>query len=100
MAKKTKKIKAAKRRAMPALPRPAEPPAASNPPLGRPVPPAEASRRGPARGPVAQGSGIPLDRVPYFRSDLKRIAITVGIMFALIVAGSIALPNLLTSVFR
>lgn len=98
MAKKTKKIKAAKRRAASAQPRPAQPTAAT-PLIGRPAPP-EAARRPPARGPVAQGSGIPLERVPYFQSDLKRIAITVGIMFALIVAGSIALPNLLSSVFR
>jgi hypothetical protein len=36
-----------------------------------------------------------LERVPYFRSDLRRIAITAAFMFALLIAGSIALRGLL-----
>jgi hypothetical protein len=43
----------------------------------------------------AQDARIPLDRVPYFRSDLRRIAITAGLMFVLLIAGSIVLRNLL-----
>ncbi len=97
MAKKTKKIKAAKRRAMPAVPRPAQPATNTSPALARP---AEGPRRPGTRGPIAEGSAIPLERVPYFKSDLQRIAITVGIMFVLIVIGSVTLPNLLSSVFR
>lgn len=42
-----------------------------------------------------QDASIPLDRVPYFRSDLRRIAITAGLMFVLLIAGSIVLRNLL-----
>jgi hypothetical protein len=36
-----------------------------------------------------------MDRVPYFRSDLRRIAITAGLMFLLLIAGSIVLRSLL-----
>jgi len=36
-----------------------------------------------------------MDRVPYFRSDLRRIAITAGFMFALLITGSIVLRNVL-----
>jgi hypothetical protein len=36
-----------------------------------------------------------MDRVPYFRSDLRRIAITAGFMFVLLIAGSIVLRSLL-----
>jgi len=47
-------------------------------------------------GPLpAQDAAIPLERVPYFRSDLRRIAITAGLMFVLLIAGSIVLRNLL-----
>jgi hypothetical protein len=42
-----------------------------------------------------QDASIPLERVPYFRSDLRRIAITAAFMFALLIAGSIALRGLL-----
>jgi hypothetical protein len=35
-----------------------------------------------------QDAAIPLDRVPYFRSDLRRIAITAAAMFALLIIGS------------
>jgi hypothetical protein len=47
-------------------------------------------------GPLpAQDAGIPLDRVPYFRADLRRIAITAGFMFVLLIVGSIVLRGLL-----
>jgi hypothetical protein len=47
-------------------------------------------------GPLpAQDASIPLDRVPYFRSDLRRIAITAGLMFVLLIVGSIVLRGLL-----
>jgi len=36
-----------------------------------------------------------LERVPYFRSDLRRIAITASLMFVLLIAGSIVLRSLL-----
>lgn len=29
-----------------------------------------------------------MERVPYFRSDLRRIAITAALMFAILIAGS------------
>ncbi len=35
-----------------------------------------------------QEAAIPLDRVPYFRSDLRRIALTAGLMFILLAVGS------------
>lgn len=40
-------------------------------------------------------ASIPLDRVPYFRSDIRRIAITAGLMFILLIAGSVVLRGLL-----
>jgi hypothetical protein len=47
-------------------------------------------------GPLpTQDAAIPLDRVPYFRSDLRRIAITAGLMFVLLIVGSIVLRGLL-----
>lgn len=35
-----------------------------------------------------QDASIPMERVPYFHSDLRRIAITAAAMFALLVIGS------------
>ena len=47
-------------------------------------------------GPLpTQDAAIPMDRVPYFRSDLRRIAITAALMFVLLIAGSIVLRSLL-----
>jgi hypothetical protein len=75
-------------------------PTPATPAPALPRPPAAPSAR-PARGRVAPGAlppqdaTIPLDRVPYFRSDLRRIAITAGLMFVLLIAGSIVLRNLL-----
>jgi hypothetical protein len=40
-------------------------------------------------------AAIPLDRVPYFRSDLRRIAITAALMVILLIVGSIVLRNAL-----
>jgi hypothetical protein len=60
----------------------------------RPLP--RASRGRQAAGPLpTQDAAIPLDRVPYFRSDLRRIAITAGLMFVLLIVGSIVLRGLL-----
>lgn len=54
-----------------------------------------------ARGRQSDGAlpvgdaAIPLDRVPYFRADIRRIAITAGLMFILLIAGSVVLRGLL-----
>ncbi len=51
--------------------------------------PAPARRRGSLGSPLPEeNAAIPLDRVPYFRSDLRRIAITGGLMFAVLIGGS------------
>jgi len=65
---------------------------------GRPLPSGDAAvaplpvpvrRRGPLGSPLPEeNAAIPLDRVPYFRSDLRRIAITGGLMFAILIGGS------------
>jgi hypothetical protein len=69
-------------------------PAAYGTPSPRPLPRAARGRQ--LAGPLpTQDATIPLDRVPYFRSDLRRIAITAGLMFALLIAGSILLRGLL-----
>ena len=62
--------------------------------LPRPLPRATRGRQ-PAGPLPAQDAAIPLERVPYFRSDLRRIAITAGLMFVLLIAGSIVLRGLL-----
>ncbi|MGH7877781.1 MAG: hypothetical protein ACRENM_08935 [Candidatus Dormibacteraceae bacterium] len=36
--------------------------------------------------------GIPIDRVPYFGSDLARLGITVLVMVGLLLAGSRVIP--------
>jgi hypothetical protein len=38
---------------------------------------------------------IPLDRVPYFLSDVRRIAITAAFMIVLLIAGSVVLRAML-----
>ncbi len=97
MAKKTKKFKASKRRAVAATrPGPAGPPSLPLPASAAPDP----KRRSEARVGFPEGAAVPLDRVPYFTSDLKRIATTVLIMIAIIAAGSLVLPNLQGSLFR
>jgi hypothetical protein len=63
-------------------------------PPSRPRPRAATGRTSPAALPP-QDASIPLERVPYFRADLRRIAITAGLMFVLLIAGSIVLRNLL-----
>ena len=68
--------------------------AASPAPVARPLPRGPRGRQ--QAGPLpAQDAAIPMDRVPYFRSDLRRIAITAAFMFALLIAGSIVLRGLL-----
>ena len=63
-------------------------------PAVRPLP--RATRGRTVAGPLpTQDASIPLDRVPYFRSDLRRIAITAGLMFVLLIVGSIVLRGLL-----
>jgi hypothetical protein len=69
-------------------------PTTSATPVPRPLPRAARGRQ--MAGPLpAQDASIPLDRVPYFRSDLRRIAITAGFMFVLLIVGSIVLRGLL-----
>ena len=71
------------------------PKAAAGPaPIARPLPrgPRGRQQAGPLPG---QDATIPMERVPYFRSDLRRIAITAAFMFALLIAGSIVLRGLL-----
>jgi hypothetical protein len=73
----------------------AQPAPAANPaPAARPLP-RSARGRQPAGPLPAQDASIPLDRVPYFRSDVRRIAITAGFMFVLLIVGSIVLRGLL-----
>ena len=81
---------------------PGQPPAAEPPPpaasaalpVQRPLPRAARGRQSAGPLPV-QDAAIPLDRVPYFHADLRRIAITAGLMFVLLIAGSIVLRGLL-----
>jgi hypothetical protein len=69
-------------------------PAAGRLPAQRPLPRPGRGRQ--PSGPLPpQDAAIPLERVPYFRADLRRIAITAGLMFVLLIVGSIALRNLL-----
>jgi hypothetical protein len=49
---------------------------------------------------LIETTAVPLEKVPYFLSDLRRIAITAGAMAVLIVAGSLVLPNVLSALFR
>jgi hypothetical protein len=103
MAKKTKRIKAHKRRGpargpiAPSLPASA---ASSVSPALPPRPAPEAPRRSAPRGGVTETTAVPLEKVPYFLSDLRRIGITAGAMVVLIVAGSLVLPNALSALFR
>ncbi|MEA2635584.1 MAG: hypothetical protein QOJ33_700 [Chloroflexota bacterium] len=69
-------------------------PATYGTPVPRPLPRATRGRQ--AAGPLpTQDAAIPLERVPYFRSDLRRIAITAGFMLVLLIVGSIVLRGLL-----
>jgi hypothetical protein len=38
---------------------------------------------------LSQGAAIPLDSVPYFKGDLRRIALTAVAMFILLVGGAL-----------
>ena len=71
-----------------------QPAMAGGPPAVRPLP-RPARGRQQAGALPSQDATIPLDRVPYFRSDLRRIAITAGFMLVLLIAGSIVLRGLL-----
>jgi hypothetical protein len=81
--------------AQPPQPVQVPPTAAAKPaPVARPLPRGPRGRQ--QAGPLpTQDAAIPMDRVPYFRSDLRRIAITAGLMFVLLIAGSIMLRGLL-----
>jgi hypothetical protein len=47
-------------------------------------------------GPLpSEDATIPLDRVPYFLADVRRIAITAALMLVLLIAGSLVLRGLL-----
>jgi hypothetical protein len=68
-----------------AMPRPL----ASGEPVAVPPPARPIRGRGTLPIPLTeQDAAIPMERVPYFRSDLRRIAITAAAMFALLVIGS------------
>ena len=78
-----------------------EPPAAQTAPVGatstrmvqRPLPRARGRQ---AAGPLPnEDATIPLERVPYFRSDLRRIALTAALMLLLLIVGSIVLRGAL-----
>ncbi|HEV3461152.1 MAG TPA: hypothetical protein VG413_03845 [Candidatus Dormibacteraeota bacterium] len=72
------------------------PPAAAPKPasVARPLPRGPRGRQ--QAGPLpTEDAAIPMERVPYFRSDLRRIAITAALMFVLLIAGSIVLRSLL-----
>jgi len=78
------------------LPPGSAPPSAAAPslPVQRPLPRQPRGRQ-PAGPLPPQDASIPLERVPYFRADLHRIAITAGLMFVILIVGSIALRGLL-----
>jgi hypothetical protein len=60
----------------------------------RPLPRGRAGRA--QAGPLpAEDSSIPLERVPYFRADVRRIAITAAFMFVVLIVGSIVLRGML-----
>ena len=54
------------------------------------APPQQLAKRG-ARGLVLEtgDAAIPLDRVPYFTSDLRRLGVTAGVMVALLVVAAV-----------
>src|SRR5579864_7373029 len=73
--------------ARPATPAPplrgaTEPAAGPAPRPGRPIGRSVATPAGP------QSAAIPMDRVPYFQGDLRRIAITGAAMLVVLLAGS------------
>ena len=59
----------------------------------RPLPRNRGRQQG---GPLpSEDATIPLDRVPYFLSDVRRIAITAAIMIVLLIVGSLVLRGML-----
>jgi hypothetical protein len=62
-------------------------PAAATTPASAPVSRGARSRIGPQPLPT-QDAAIPLERVPYFTSDLRRIAFTAVLMLAILIIGS------------
>jgi hypothetical protein len=60
----------------------------------RPLPRARGRQQQAAPLP-SEDAAIPLERVPYFRSDVRRIAITAALMLVLLLVGSFALRGML-----
>jgi hypothetical protein len=93
MARKNKRQPRKPQRGLP-QPGPITRPSAGTSPASRPSQPAPIAAQRPVRGRAVppplppQDAAIPLDRVPYFRSDLRRIAITAALMFVILIAGS------------
>lgn len=59
----------------------------------RPLPRSRGRQQG---GPLpSEDSTIPLERVPYFLSDVRRIAITAVLMIVLLIVGSLVLRGML-----
>lgn len=56
------------------------------------APPQQLPRRGTRQVVLESGdAAIPLDRVPYFTTDLRRVAITGGVMIALLVVSAVTI---------
>ena len=76
----------------PAAPSQAPTPAVAPRMVQRPLP----RSRGRQAGPLpSEDATIPLDRVPYFSSDIRRIALTAALMVVLLIVGSIVLRGML-----
>src|ERR1700752_462138 len=76
---------------------PPDPTAPAPPPASRMVQrPLPRARGRPVGGPLpSEDATIPLDRVPYFTADVRRIAVTAAVMLVLLIAGSIILRGML-----
>jgi len=72
----------------------AQAPAAPARMVQRPLPRARGRQTGPL---PSEDATIPLERVPYFTADIRRIAITAALMLILLIAGSIVLRGLLSA---
>ena len=60
----------------------------------RPLPRARGRQPGPL---PSEDATIPLERVPYFTADVRRIALTAALMLVLLIAGSIVLRGMLAA---
>jgi len=59
----------------------------------RPLPRARGRQAGGAL--PSEDATIPLERVPYFTADIRRIALTAALMLAILIVGSIVLRGML-----